>query len=154
MSKRLLLSIVALSALAPSATEANLRCVQYRGAICTAYSTQTILVEVTFFNQNCPGGDGCSVDNIFAQTSDSIAFCTNPSDPSGPPIKTVCTENVIFSGPGNPCEVNPASCSGQGQPCPDGQADCCVGLHCVDNGAPDHTKTCMARGARATETCT
>jgi hypothetical protein len=33
-------------------------------------------------------------------------------------------------------------CSGLEQPCSNGKPDCCQGLQCVDDGAPDHQKVC------------
>jgi hypothetical protein len=159
MFKRLFLSIVALSALPLFTTEASATtCLSWRNIggsnCCTRWSTKGILAEVTF-NQDCPGGEGCTT-NISAQSSNNIAFCENPLNLTGPPIKTTCTETVTFSGVGNPCSVQPASCSGQGQLCPKGKADCCAGLNCVDNSATDHTKVCRAfgTGGQPGQSCT
>ena len=160
MSKRLFLGIIALSALTLLRTQANAStCLSWRNVggsnCCTRWSTASILAEVTF-NQDCGGeGEGCTT-GIFAQSSNNIAFCENPTNPTGPPIKTTCTETVTFSGPGNFCSEQPSSCQGQGQFCPKGKADCCAGLNCVNNSATDHTKVCRAFGTTGQpgESCT
>jgi hypothetical protein len=159
MSKRLFLGIVALSALSLLRTEANAAstCISWRNVggtnCCTRWRTSSILVDV-IFNQNCgPGGEGCDA-NISADTSNSIAFCENPSNP-GTVIKTTCTEPVSFFAQANhssySCSLQTAqaaqTCAGPEELCPNGKGDCCGGLRCVDNSATDHTKVCRGRAA-------
>ena len=108
MFKRLLLGIIAVSALALLWSEANAQdCVRWRRVggsnVCVAYSTGSIIVQIQF-RQDCgPDGSGCEAD-IFAESSNNIAFCVNPANPSGPPSRTTCNESVTFSSPAETCE--------------------------------------------------
>ena len=108
MFKQLLLGIIAVSALALLWSEANAQdCVRWRRVggsnVCVAYSTGSIIVQIQF-RQDCgPDGSGCEAD-IFAESSNNIAFCVNLANPSGPPSRTTCNESVTFSSPAETCE--------------------------------------------------
>jgi hypothetical protein len=108
MFKKVLLGIIAVSAVAMLWTEANAAtCLTWRRVggsnVCTKWSTKGVLLELTF-KQDCgPDGSLCEAD-VFVETENSIAFCVNPANPSGPPSRTTCTEPVTFSGQADECE--------------------------------------------------
>ncbi|HWO41110.1 MAG TPA: hypothetical protein VNO43_04835 [Candidatus Eisenbacteria bacterium] len=119
MFKQLLMAIIAASALAVFWTEAdaitsnctpgqpNCKCVQWTTTggtrMCCAWRTKGILLELEF-GQNCgPDGEACSAE-IDVFSNNSIAFCVNPANPSGPPSRVACFESVTFSGPAEQCE--------------------------------------------------
>jgi hypothetical protein len=92
MVKRIVIGLVAMVVLAPmwwSEAEAQ-TCTQYRTvsgrSTCVAWTTGTVRVEIKF-NQDCffDSGEGtfgvCSA-TAQADTTDSIAFCVDPANPS------------------------------------------------------------------------
>jgi hypothetical protein len=113
MVKRIVMAMVAMVALAPlwpSEAEAQ-SCLQYRviggSAMCTAWSTKGVLLEITY-KQDCGpqtsegGGFACSVI-ADARSSNSIAFCADPTSPTG--VSEVrCGDDVRFFGADSGCD--------------------------------------------------
>ena len=121
MFKKLLLAVIAVSALALLWTEANAQsCVRWRNVggsqVCARWSTGSVDLEL-IFRQDCgPEGTGCGAF-VDVETNNSIAFCVNPKNPSGPPRKTTCTEFLTFGGPANQCELDDNADDPDGQTC-------------------------------------
>jgi hypothetical protein len=88
-------------------------CLQYRtvggSSVCTKWSTKGVLLEVTY-KQPCgpadgEGGGGTACSAVAeAVTTNSIAFCAHPTNPTGSPVKVQCAEEVQFFGDDVGCD--------------------------------------------------
>ena len=90
-------------------------CLQYRSiggsSVCSKWSTKGVLLELTY-KQPCgpgeggEGGSGTACSAVAeAVTSNSIAFCAHPTNPSGFPVTKVrCFEDVTFFGTDQGCD--------------------------------------------------
>jgi hypothetical protein len=86
-------------------------CLQYRtlggSSVCSKWSTKGVLLELTYKQPCGPddeegGGTACSAV-ADAVTNNSIAFCADPTSPSGV-TKVQCTEEVRFFGTDEGCD--------------------------------------------------
>jgi hypothetical protein len=110
MGKRVMigvLAVVGLMAMWWAEAEAA-TCLQYRtiggSSVCSKWSTKGVRLELTFKEQCTVEGAPANCSAVAdAATSDSIAFCTNPAAPLGPPVRIACNQPVTFSGASGEC---------------------------------------------------